>query len=61
MIISFLFWQHCWLESEELISGKSFVEFDADFEDNIKICKIFQENINFPSFLFFNRKFPIQK
>ena len=32
MIMNFQFWQHCRLESEVLISGKSPVSFDADFE-----------------------------
>ena len=29
MIINFQFWQLCWLESEVLISGKSFVTFNS--------------------------------
>ena len=32
MIINFQFWYYCSLESEVLISGKSSVTFDADFE-----------------------------
>ena len=32
MIMNFQFWQHCWLESEVLISDKYFVICDADFE-----------------------------
>ena len=32
MMIKFQFWQHCWLESEDLISGKSYVPSDAVFE-----------------------------
>ena len=63
MIINFQFWQHCRIESDVLISGKSFVTFDVDFEQLgkiIKIFHIFRENNHFPSLLFFYRKFHIQ-
>ena len=32
MILNIPFWLHCWLESEVLIAGKTFVIFDANFE-----------------------------
>ena len=47
IIINSQFWQHCWHESEVLIAGKSYVTFDALFEQlgkNIKIFLIFLEN-----------------
>ena len=45
MITNFQFWKIFCLESEVLISGKSFVTFDADFEQlelTFKIIKIYR-------------------